>query len=121
MSKKRKEYKSIKVPEETYKDLKDLGKGIGKAVEVLVDEQKERFTEQIENIEGIADDLAEVIFESGIFDIKFKGMAIEEIEEVGDLLRIKGVVRVEIPNEDARYQIMTILKREETEDDEDGE
>ena len=114
---KKQEWKSIKVTEETYKHLKKMGKGIGKAVEILVKRQREAFEEKLEDVEEVAGDIASVLLESGIFDISFKGAGIEDIEENGTMVRIKGFINIDIPDEDARAQIMSIIKGEEEEEE----
>ena len=107
-------WKSIKVKGKVYNDLKRMGKGVGKAVEILVKDQQEAFEHKLEDIEEVGKEIASILFESGVFDIKFAGAGIEDIEEDGELLVIKGYINVEIPNEEARAQIIdTLLKREE--------
>ena len=118
MSEKKKEWRSIKVPEETYEELKGMDKGIGKAVELLVKEQKERFEKKLEDIEMSAGEIANIMLEAGLFDIKLRGMGVSDIEENGSMIRFKGYINVEIPNDDARAQILEVLKGKEEEEEE---
>lgn len=107
------EWKTIKVTEETYEELKKMGKGIGKAVEILVEGQKKAFEEKLEDVEGIAEDIAAVLFESGIFDIRFKGFGVDDITEEGTMIHVRGFIDIDIPNAEAREQIIAIVKGEE--------
>lgn len=111
--KKDEKWHSIKVREETYEELKRMGEGIGKAVDILVKEQKQKFERKLEDIEASAGDIANILLEAGIFDIKFKGAGVSDIEENGTLIRVRGYVNIDIPNDDARSQILSVLKGEE--------
>ena len=114
-------YKSIKVKEGVYKDLKRMGKGIGEAVEILVEAQKESVEKKIEDVKGLGSDIAEIMLEHGIFDIKFKGAGVQDIEENGDVVTIRGFVNVEIANEEARAKLIEVLEGKEEEGEEESE
>ena len=116
-----KEWRSIKVRENTYEELKKMGEGIGKAVDILVKEQKERFEEKIGEVDELAGDIATVLFDSGIFDVKFKGMVVEKAAEYGSLVRFRGYVDIDIPNADARTRIIDLLTGEEEEVEQESE
>lgn len=116
-----KEWRSIKVRENTYEELKKMGEGIGKAVDILVKEQREAFEKKIGEVDELAGDIATVLFDSGIFDIKFKGMVVEKAAEYGSLVRFRGYVDIDIPNAEARIQIIDLLTGEEEEEEEEEE
>jgi len=107
------EWKTIKIKRETYEELKRMGEGISKAVETLVKAQKEAFQRKIEDIEETAGEIADILLRSGIFDIKFRGAGISGVEEDGTILRIRGFVNIDIPNDEARTEIIRVLKGEE--------
>lgn len=113
------EWKSIKVKESTYKNLKKMGKGISQAVELLVEQQKEQIETKIQDVKAVADDIAGILMEHGVFDIKFAGAGIQDITEHGETVCIKGFVRVTIPNEEARAKLVEVLKGKEEEEEEE--
>lgn len=110
------EWKSIKVKESVYKDLKKMGKGISQAVEILVKSQKEEIETKIEDVKDVADDIAAILLEQGIFDIRFAGAGVKDITENGDTVEIKGFIRVVIPNAEARQKLIEVLKGKEDEE-----
>jgi len=114
------EYKSIKVKGRVYKDLKRMGKGIGKAVEILVDSQKIEIEQKIEDVTGLGSEIAAIMLEHGIFDIRFKGAGIQDVTENGDMLTIRGFVNIVINNEEARERIIEALQGRK-EEEEEGE
>ena len=114
-------WKSIKVKEGVYDDLKRMGVGIGKAVEILTKTQKEEIESKIEDIKGLGSDIATIMLEHGIFDIRFAGANIQDVIEDGDILQIKGFVNVVVPSEEARAQIIEALKGGEAEEEEGEE
>lgn len=114
-------WKSIKVKEKVYEDLKRMGVGIGKAVEILAKSQKEEIESKIEDIKGVGADIAEIMFEHGIFDIRFAGAGFHDVIEDGDILQIRGFVNVVVPNEEARAKIIETLKGGEAEEEEGEE
>ena len=109
------DWKTIKVRKETYEELKRMGEGISKAVDTLVKAQKEAFQKKIEDIEETAGEIADILLRSGIFDIKFRGAGINGVEEDGTILRIRGFVNIDIPNDEARAEIVRLLRGEEVE------
>jgi len=107
------EYKSIKVREDVYEELKKMGIGISKAIEILLKEQKEKIMEKMESIEKIAQDIGEVMLSEGIFDIRFRGAKILDVQESDDDIAITGMVVINIPNEHARKVLIEKLKPKE--------
>ena len=110
---KKKEWQSIKVEKGVHENLKDLSKdmgvGIGKAVEVLVETRRSAVTKKIEDISEISGEIADILLESGLLDIKFKGAGIENASIDGDCLFIHGYISVEIPDASARKEIYEVL------------
>ena len=114
-------YKSIKVKEGVYEDLKRMGKGIGEAVEILVKTQKQEIERKVDDVKELGSDIAAIMLEQGIFDIKFRGAGVQDVEENGDVVTVRGFVNVEIANEEARAKIIEVLKGEEGEEEEEAE
>lgn len=106
-------FKSIKVKEGVYEELKETGKemgvGIGKAVEILVDAKRAAVTKKIEDISEISEEIADILLESGLLDIKFRGAGIENASIDGDCLFIHGYISVQIPDASARKEIYEVL------------
>ena len=114
-------WKSIKVKKGVYEDLKRMGVGIGKAVEILAKQQQEAIERKIEDVKGLGSDIAEIMLEHGIFDIRFAGANIQEVEENGDQVQIRGFVNIIIPNEEARAKLVEVLKGQSEEEEEEEE
>lgn len=112
-------WKSIKVKEKVYEDLKKMGKGISGAVEILVKNQKEKIERKIEDVKEISNELAAIMLEQGIFDIRFKGAGVTDVIEDGDTITVRGFVNVLIPNDEARQKIIQVLKGEKEEEEEE--
>jgi len=110
MSKEKEDYKTIKVKESTYKELKEMGQGISKAVETLVKDKKQEVEEQLKTIEEVGTNIANIMLDSGFFDIKFKGISINNVEEEGEDIRINGTVVLGIGHEGVRKSIIEALK-----------
>jgi len=107
----RKEYKSIKVREDVYEGLKKMGIGLSKAVEVLLEKQREEIGKRIDDIGRIGSEIAGIMLRQGFFDIKILKTAITDVEEDGDVLNIKGYISISIPNQEAREKIKEVLCR----------
>jgi len=107
--KKSEPFKSIKVRESTYDELQDMGQGISKAVEMLVSAKKEAVKTKMDDITDMSSELADIIFASGMFDIKFKGSGIENVELESDGVTIYGFIAVGIADADAREEIYRVL------------
>ena len=109
-----KKWESIKVKTATREKLrsaaKNMGVGIGAAVETLVEAREKAITQKIEDIGEIGDEIASIILDSGLFDIKFRGAGVETASVDGDCLLIHGYISVEIPDEDAREKILEVIK-----------
>lgn len=108
--KKEQKYKSIKVKEKTYKEIKDMGKGISGAIEMLVEGRQRAVTDKIEGISDVAEEIADIMFASGFFDIKFGGGEIESIEEVGNNIVLRGFINIGIEDGGARAEVLEALK-----------
>jgi len=107
--KKSEPFRSIKVRESTYDELQDMGQGISKAVEMLVSAKKEAVRTKMDDITDMSSELADIIFASGMFDIKFKGSGIERVELESDGVTIHGFIAVGIADADAREEIYRVL------------
>lgn len=107
--KKSEAFKSIKVKESTYDELQSMGQGISKAVEILVSAKKESVGAKIDDISEISAELADIMFASGVFDIKFKGSGIENVEMDDDSVTIHGFIAVGIADRDAREEVYRVL------------
>lgn len=112
------EWKTIKVKKETYEELKKMDEGISKAVDMLVKAQKEALQRKIIDLEKSAGEIADILLRSGIFSVKFRGAGISGLEENGSILTIRGFINIDIPNPEARAEIVRILKGGE-EDEQD--
>ena len=110
----REPFKSIKVKESTREGLrelaKDMGVGIGKAVDILVETRQTAITKKIEDISEISDEIAEILLSSGLLDIKFEGAGVETVNLEGDSILVHGFIRVGIADDDARQEIYEVLK-----------
>jgi len=104
-------YANIKVKKETYQELKRLGVGISKAVETLAAAQKEAIQEKIGEVSEIGKELADIMMEKGLLDIKFKGLKVESASEEGEDVIFRGLVRIGIPNAEARAQLLERVNR----------
>lgn len=107
--KKSEPFKSIKVRESTYDELQDMGQGISKAVEILVSAKKEAVKTKMGDITDMSSELADILFASGMFDIKFKGSGIESVDLESDGVTIHGFIAVGISDADAREEIYRVL------------
>lgn len=102
-------FKSIKVKESTYDDLKGMGRGISEAVDILVSAKKEAVDMKINDITEMSSELVDIMFASGVFDIKFKGSGVESVEMKDDSIIIHGFIAVGIADEDAREEVYRVL------------
>lgn len=107
--KKSEAFKSIKVRESTYDELESMGQGISKAVEILVSAKKEAVATKMSDITEMSSELADIIFASGMFDIKFKGSGIESVKLEIDGITIRGFIAVGISDRDAREEVYRVL------------
>jgi len=102
-------WKSVKIKESTYKDLQDMGQGIGKAVDILVSAKKEAVSKKMDDVAGVSAELAEIMLASGMFDIKFKNSGIESIDLEDDSVTIHGFITVGITDKNAREEVYRVL------------
>ncbi|GAG77682.1 unnamed protein product, partial [marine sediment metagenome] len=106
----KKDWKSIRVKANTKDKLEDMGVGISKAVEMLVEMRQKAVTDKIEDIGEITGDIANILFESGLFDIKFRGSGLDNVSIEGDCVIIHGFIKVGIADEGARQEIYEAIK-----------
>lgn len=121
MSERKKEYKTIKIPKETYNDIKDMGKGIGGAVDLLVKARGKAIEDKVKDLAEISEELGDIILEAGLFDIQFEGAGIESVREDGETLEITCRLKIGIPDDDGRRMILEALSPEGTEEEEEEE
>jgi hypothetical protein len=106
----REKWKSIKIQEDTYEALRRMGTGISKAVDLLLKAQQAQLEEKLQDIEKKGAEIAEVLFRHGFFDIKFKGLTIDDVWQDSDTIFIKAKVGISIPNDAVRNRVISILK-----------
>lgn len=107
------EWTSIKIREETRGKLRDFGKdigvGVGEAVKILIEAKEQAIAGKIADIDEIASELGDILLSSGLFDIKFRGGGVDNIKTDDSCLIIHGFIRVEIPDEAARENILKLM------------
>ena len=104
-------WKSIKVKEDVYRMLKNIGGGsIKKAIELLLKTQQKRIEEKFAEISEVGRELAELLFRYGIFSIKIVGGNIENISQSGNYLKIKGYITLYVPDSELRTKIFDLIK-----------
>jgi len=112
--KQEKKYESIKVKLDTREKLKgaadSMGVGIGKAVEMLVDAREQAIAQKVEDIGELANEVADILLDSGLLDVKFRGAGVEDAELSDNCLVIRGFIKIEIPDENARKEILGVLR-----------
>jgi len=108
-----KEWTTIKIGKETKEKIEKMGKGIGKAIETLVEEKEDAVSKHLEEIKDMSDELVEELMASGFLDIRFAGISMDDIAEEGSQIVVKGTVRVEIPDEHTRKTVINILAKKE--------
>ena len=106
---KREDFKSIKVKESTYEEIKGMGVGISKAMELLVSAKKDAVTKKMGDLTEISSELVDIMLASGVFDIKFRGSGLESIELQDDGIIIRGFITVGISDKDAREEVYRVL------------
>lgn len=110
--KKAKEWKTIKVTAETKEALEKMGLGIGKAVTVLVKQRQAALEKKMEEVEALGTDIADILAQSGFFDVKLLGGSITDVKEDDTIITIHGYFSIDIPNDDARERIIERLTEE---------
>jgi len=114
MSDEREEFRSIKVKEGTYKKIKqtaaDLGVGISKAIDSLAKVKSEAVSEKIREIGEVGGEIADVLLDAGVFDIKFKGAGVTEAKEEENNILIYGFIKIEIPDRDIRTAVLEAVQ-----------
>jgi len=108
--KKAEDWKSIKVKAETKDKLEDMGVGIGKAVEILIDAKQRAVSDKIGDISEITGEIADILLESGMLDIKFKGSGIDDVSIDDDCIIIRGFIKAGISDINAREEIYRVIK-----------
>jgi len=111
--------KSIKVSEETHKQLEEMGIGISKAVEILAEEGTEAVEKKIEEISQLGEELGTIMLERGLFDIRFAGASITDVKEDGEIVDINARIKIAISDDKARKAVIEALKpkKEEKQDE----
>lgn len=104
------EWKSVKIREDIYKQLKDMGIGISKAIEILLEEQRKRIEEKFQSIEQITAEIFEEMVKNGFFNITLKGFCILDVHEENEDIIISGIVAINVPNSKVRKKIVEKLK-----------
>jgi len=106
------EWATIKIKKEVKKKIEEMGLGISRAVEKLVEMKEKAIKESMRDFEEMGQQLADIILQSGLFDIKIKGGGIIGVEEEGEDIVITGVIRIGVPDPDIRASIKEVLQRE---------
>jgi len=105
-----KEWVSAKIPKDVHEKLKEGGKGIGEALEIMVKSQEEAFEKKLGSIEELGTELADTLLQYGIPEIRFAGADITDVTEEGTQVVILGKLRIEIGDADARKSVIEVLK-----------
>jgi len=108
--KKPEDWKSIKVKAETKEKLEDMGVGIGKAVEILVEAKQKAISGKIGDLSDITGDIADILLSSGMLDIKFMGSGIDDVSMEDDCIVIRGFIKAGISDTDAREEVYRVIK-----------
>jgi len=108
--KKPEDWKSIKIKADTKEKLEDMGVGIGRAVEILVEAKRQAVSDKIGNISELTGDIADILLSSGMLDIKFRGSGIDDVSIDGDCVVIRGFIKAGISDADAREEIYRVMK-----------
>lgn len=108
--KKPEDWKSIKVKAETKEKLEDMGVGIGKAVEILVEAKQKAISGKIGDLSDITGDIADILLSSGMLDIKFMGSGIDDVSMEDDCIVIRGFIKAGISDADAREEVYRVIK-----------
>ncbi|MCJ7759911.1 hypothetical protein MUP59_02055 [Candidatus Bathyarchaeota archaeon] len=111
------ERKTIKVAPETHKKLEEMGVGIGKAVDILVEERAQQVAEKVEEISELGAQIGEILLAHGVFDIRFAGAAIQNVDVQGENLEITCLLKIAVPDEEVRKAIIDAVKPQETEEE----
>lgn len=111
----------MKVPKEVHNHLKSYGKGIGKALEIMMRTQEKVIAGKLEEVQKVGSDIADILFEQGFFDIRVVGTAIENIDIDDSVLTIRGHIAISIENPAARQQIYELLTRSNEEEQQHAE
>lgn len=124
--------KSIKIDEEVYERLKklkgdksfnELLRNTLEAIEKAKTEAVQQYTEKLEDIREIAMDIATTLMQKGYFDIKLRGMYIENVEDIPGGITITGKIVIDIPSIEVKATLLekfrSLLGGEEDADTED--
>lgn len=108
---KKDDWKSVKIKASTKEGLEEMGVGIGKAVEMLVEAKRSAVTDKIDDISGITEEIADILLESGLLDITFRGSGVEKVSMEDDCIIVHGYIRAGIVDDNARQEIFEVIKR----------
>lgn len=111
-----KKWTTVKIPEGTYEALKKMGLGISGAIQVLVESQQRALEMKMGEIEETGREIANILMESGFFNVKFLGGNVTSVNEKGSVITVHGYFAIDIPNEEARQKIIEKLRGEENEE-----
>ncbi len=107
--------KSIKIDEEVYERLKklkgdksfnELLRNTLEAIEKAKSEAVQQYTEKLEDIREIAMDIATTLMQKGYFDIKLRGMYIENVEDIPGGITITGKIVIDIPSIEVKATLL---------------
>jgi methylmalonyl-CoA mutase cobalamin-binding subunit len=87
--------------------------GISRALEMIVKTRKAAIESRLKDIEEKAEEIAELMLEKGVFDIRVRSGGITSVEEDGDDLVVYGFIRLTIPDADLRSSIREVLEGEQ--------
>ena len=105
------EWKSVKIKGETYERLKKLGgESISKSIDDLIGAAQSRFEETISDAKSAAQDIANYLVTHGYFDIRFRNLAISNVSVQGDVLHLRLLAEIKVPNKEVLEKIVGILK-----------
>ena len=111
--------KSIKIDEEVYEKLKklkgdrsfnELLRNTLEAIERAKSEAVEQYTERLEDIREIAMDIASTLMRKGYFDIKLRGLYIENVEDIPGGISITGRIVIDIPSIEVKATLLEKFK-----------
>jgi predicted CopG family antitoxin len=105
-----KRFRTIKVSEDVYEDLKRMGIGISRALEIIVKSQRSVIESKMGEIERSANEIARLMLERGFFDIRLRGVGVSSVEEQDDSLIVYGYCKISIPDGDLRSKIKNVLE-----------
>ena len=93
-----KKYKSVKIPEEAWENLKSIsGDSLSRTISTIAKAVREAAEEQVNRIDNIARSILPELVKSGILQVKVSGFEITGVERGERKLKITGYVLLEGP------------------------